>query len=191
MAHKDVEVEIKVKLTKKRFNAIRRKLKKIAKFKKSSHHIDDYYAPKHNSFLKPKYPYEWLTIRDRDNKVTLNYKHWYPPGTKYTTHCDEYETKVEDAEQMRKILKALNFKRFLTIDKKRDTFVYKRQLEVVLDKVVGLGYFIEVESIRDFGGVEKTREKILQFLKPLGITTTKTVPGGYGGALMRKKDLVK
>ena len=187
MAHNSVEVEIKVKLTKKKFSAIRRKLKKIAKFKKSSHHIDDYYTPKHDSFLKPKYPYEWLTIRDRDGKVLLNYKHWYPPGTKYTTHCDEYETEIEDAKQMREILKALNFKRFLTIDKKRDTFIYKRQLEVVLDKVVGLGYFIEVESIRDFGGVEKTREKVLQFLKPLGITTTKTVPGGYGGALMRKK----
>ena len=49
--------------------------------------------------------------------------------------------------------------------------------------VVGLGYFIEVESIKDFGGVEKTREKILEFLRSLGITRTKTVPGGYGGAL--------
>ena len=191
MAHNNTEVEIKVKLSKKKFESIKRKLKKIAVFEKSSHHVDDYYSPKHRSFLKPKYPYKWLTIRKRDGKFILNYKHWYPSGVKYTTHCDEYETRVDDAENLAKILKALNMEKLFTIDKKRDVFVYKNKLEVVLDRVVGLGHFIEVESIKNFGGIEKAHEHILEFLKVFGIKETKTVPSGYGGAILRKKGLLR
>lgn len=190
MAHNNVEVEIKIKLTKPRFEKIKKILSKIAKKVKTSHHIDAYYNPIYKSFLKPKNPFEWLTIRERDGKVKLNYKHWYPEGVKNTTHCDEYETKISDRSQLEKILKALHFENFVTVDKKRITFEYKNELEIALDEVKSLGYFIEVESINNKGGVKKAHQKILEFLKTeLGITETKTVPGGYGAEMMRKKKL--
>ncbi len=129
-------------------------------------------------------------ITRRDEKVLLKYKHWYPEGVKNTTHCDEYETQVTNKEQTDKILTALSFKKFLTVNKKRETFTYQ-DLEIVFDEVKGLGYFIEVESLKDFGGVEKTRDEILKFTSFLGLKKTTTVPGGYAGALMRKNGLVK
>jgi adenylate cyclase class 2 len=187
MAHNNVEVEIKIKLTKSKFEKIKQKLVKIAKLVKTSHHVDEYYNPIYKSFLKPKNPFEWLTIRERDGKVKLNYKHWYPEGAKNTTHCDEYETEVTDIVQMQKILKALHFENFVTVDKKRVTYEYKNELEIALDEVKKLGYFIEVESINNTGGVKKAHEKLLEFLqKELGIIETKTVPGGYGAEMMRK-----
>lgn len=191
MAHNNIEVEIKIPLNKKDFLRIKKYLRKFTKFVKSSRHIDDYYTPKHKSFLEPKFPFEWLALRQRDGRVLFNYKHWYPEGIKNTTHCDEYETEVGDAKQFENILKALDFKKILTIDKTRETYIHKNRLEIALDFVKGLGYFIEVESLKNVGGLKKARGEILEFLRSLGIKETKTVPGGYGVALLRKKGLVK
>lgn len=191
MAHNNTEVEIKTALTKKKFDSLQKWLKKNSKFVKVSHHIDDYYTPTHNSFLKPRYPYEWLTLRKRDGKVLLNYKHWYPEGVKYTTHCDEYETEVNDAKNLALILDSLRLKKFISVEKKRHIFIYKKNLEIAQDEVRGLGYFIEVESLKDFGGVEKTHKALTDFLKLIGINKTKTIPGGYAAELMRRKGLLK
>ena len=191
MAHNDVEVEIKVKLTKKKFESVEKLVKKTSKFVKSSHHIDDYYLPKQKSFLKPKYPYEWLTIRLRDGKTLLNYKHWYPEGIKDTTHCDEYETEVLDSKSLHKLLTALNFEKFITVEKQRRVYIYKNNIEIAFDGVKGLGNFLEVESLKNFGGVKKTHQKLVEHLNHLGIKDTSTIPGGYASEIMRKRGLLK
>lgn len=192
MAHNNVEVEIKTQLTKKKFTDLEIWLSKNAKFIKTSEHSDDYYTPNYKSFLSPKYPFEWLTVRLRDGKILMNYKHWYPEGIKDTTHCDEYETQVSDAVQLSKILKAIRFTKFITVAKTRKVFnVGNNDIEVALDKVKGLGYFIEVESLRDFGGIKKTHKMLTEFLHKVGIMDTHTVPGGYAAELMRRKGLVK
>mgnify|MGYP001563097951 CR=1 FL=1 len=190
MAHNDQEIEIKLRLSYKEYKRIKEELKKITKFVKFSHHIDEYFTPRHKSFLQPKYPYEWLTLRHRDDKVLLNYKHWYPENTPNTTHCDEYETQVLDGKQLKSILRALNFKKFVTVEKKRATYVYKDGLEIALDEVKDLGYFIEIETIKDFGDLKKARVAIFKFARKLGLYKTTTIPGGYGAELMRKKGLL-
>jgi adenylate cyclase class 2 len=189
MAYNDQEIELKLALSESKFIKITNKLEKEAKFIKASQQTDDYYTPKTHSFLETKYPFEWLSVRYRDGKASINYKHWYPENTKYTTHCDEYETEVSDKNQVDLILKALNFIKFVSVKKKRRVFSYSDSLEIALDEVQELGYFIEVETIKDFGSVEKAREIILIFTKSLGLKDTKTIPGGYASALMRKKGI--
>lgn len=191
MAHDNVEVEIKVQLTKEKFEKIKRKIKQSSKFVKSSRQIDSYYNSKHINFLKPKYPYRWLSVRERDGKTLLNYKHWYPEGAKHTTHCDEYETEIAEIGQLIKILKALNIEKIIRVDKKRDVYIYKNKIEISFDEVKGLGYFLEVESLKNTGGPEKTYKTLEEFVVQLGIAKIKTIPGGYAAALMRKKGLVK
>lgn len=190
MAYNDQEIELKLALSEKKFKEISKKLEKEAEYISTSHQIDDYYTPLKNSFLRPKHPFEWLSIRNRDAKTLINYKHWYPENAKYTTHCDEYETEVSDKDQAEKILKALNYEKIISVNKIRKTYFYGKDLEIALDEVKRLGYFIEVEARNDFGSVEKAREKILEFTKYLGIKDTKTVPGGYAYALMRKRKSV-
>lgn len=109
---------------------------------------------------------------------------------KYTTHCDEYETQVQDSDKLKKILKALNFKKIITVEKRRSLFLYQNSLEIALDEVRDLGFYIEVETIKDFGNVEEARREILKFTKSLGLKRTKTVPGGYAAELLRKKGLL-
>ncbi|OGM32455.1 hypothetical protein A2803_03220 [Candidatus Woesebacteria bacterium RIFCSPHIGHO2_01_FULL_44_21] len=191
MAQNNIEVEIKIQLSKAEFDDIKKKIKKTSKFVKSSHHVDSYYNSGHKNFLKPKYPYEWLSIRARDGKILLNYKHWYPEGVKHTTHCNEYETEVSDKVQLKKILHALEIKEIITVDKKRETYIYKKTIEIAFDEVVGLGYFLEAESLKNSGGVEKTYKKLERFVKSLGVNEIKTIPGGYAAAMMRKKGLMK
>jgi len=189
MAYNNQEIELKIKLSKTKFQEILDKLHKLGKFVKFSHHIDDYYTPVHGNFLEAKYPFEWLAIRRRDEKVLLNYKHWYPENAKYTTHCDEYETEIISPVQLKMILKALNFRKFVSVVKKRNVFLYKDGLEIALDEVKDLGYFVEVEAVKDFGSLKNARKAIFIFTKSMGLTETKTVPGGYASELMRRRRL--
>src|SRR3990167_1865478 len=133
MAHDNVEVEIKIPLSKKEFLRVKRQLVKIAKFVKTSTQKDTYFTPLHKSFLKVRYPYEWLSVRERSGKVILNYKHWYPPGAKFTEYADEYETEVKDSEQIEKILKAVRFTKAVTVEKQRLVYEFKGKFEIALD----------------------------------------------------------
>jgi len=131
------------------------------------------------------------SIRKRGGKVILNYKHWYPENTEINTHCDEYETDVEDVEQLKKMFSALNFKKLVTVEKEREVYNYNDEFEIGLDIVRELGYFIEIETMKNFGSVEKAREKLFEFAKSIGIDTSKPDKRGYPYLLMEKKKLIK
>lgn len=191
MAYNNVEIEIKVRITKNKFDRIKKYLDKNALFIKSSHHTDTYYNPLKGSFLKPKYPFEWLSIRERDKKSLLNYKHWYPENTRHTTHCDEYETEIGDKKLLENILDAINIKKIITVDKIRYTYTYRQKIEIALDKVKDLGYFLEAESLKNTSGLKKTYNQLKEFIATLGIRKITSVPGGYGAEMMRKKALMK
>jgi len=188
------EIEIRISLNKKSFLNLKKRLRKIAKFKQKSHQVDDYFTPFHRNFVKPKYPFEWLRIGKRGNRNLITYKHFYPEYADYHTYCDEYETKIEDANSLKKIFSALNFKKMITVDKKREVYNFKDEFEISLDEVKNLGYFIEIEAKKDFGGVRKTRKNILRFIKSLGLKSfkeNKEISKGYPYLLMKKKGLIK
>ncbi|SRR4030042_2416756 len=191
MAQNNIEVEIKTKLTKSKFDEIKKLLHKNSKFIKSSHHVDDYYIPKHRNFLKPKYPYEWLSVRTRNGKTLLNYKCWHPKGKEYTKYCDEFETEIVDKGQLEKILKVLDVKRVISVDKQRLTYTYKNKFEIALDEVKTLGYFIEVEALKHKRDINKTHEELINFAKSLGVKRFINIPGGYAAEILRKKKLLK
>ncbi|OGM58350.1 hypothetical protein A3A75_04960 [Candidatus Woesebacteria bacterium RIFCSPLOWO2_01_FULL_39_10] len=191
MAYNNQEIELKLSISRSEYKRIEKELYKVAKFLRFSHQVDDYFTPTQNSFLDEKYPFQWLSTRKRDQKIYLNYKHWHPEGRKYTTHCDEYEVEVSDENQIKNILIALKFQKITTVEKKRSVFLYQKSLEIALDQVKDLGFFVEVESVKNFGSVRKANKEILKFTKSLGLRGTKPVPGGYAAESLRKKRLLK
>jgi len=191
MASNDVEVEIKIQLDTATFSQIKERLKQLATFVKASQEVDDYYTPAHRDFLAPEFPFEWLRIRNKAGKTILNYKHWHPENTPHTTHCDEFETEVAKPEQLHKIFSALELKKMITVDKIRETYHYKDEFEIALDTVKELGHYIEIEALKDFGGIETTREKLLAFAQQLGIDASQVDKRGYPFILMEKKGLLK
>ncbi len=190
MANQDVEVEIKVPLGEREFAEVREKLGNIARLEKKTEQSDEYFNPPHKDFLAPEFPFEWLSIRKRGDKAILNYKHWYPENTGEATHCDEFETEISKPEKLTKLFSALGFKPIVTVEKQRETWVCGDEFEIALDTVKDLGWFIEVEALKDFGGPEKTRERILEFAKSLGVDTSNEDFRGYPFLLLEKRGII-
>ncbi|MBW2977861.1 class IV adenylate cyclase [Candidatus Woesearchaeota archaeon] len=184
------EIEIKFKLDEDSFLKIKEKIKKISKFVKISKQKDEYFTPSHRNFMAVKYPFEWLSIRERGSKTILNYKHFYPENVKEFTHCDEVEHEVGDAAQLKKIFSALDFKSLVIVEKEREVYNYN-DFEIGMDTVKEAGHFIEIEAKKDFGSVEKTREKLFEFAKSLDIDISKADNRGYPYILMKIKGLIK
>lgn len=191
MANNNIEIEIRIPLDNKTFLRVKEALQKIAKFGKISQQKDVYYTPSHRNFVVPKYPFEWLSIRERAGKNILNYKHFHPENVEVTTHCDEYETLIDNPEQIEKIFSALDIKKLVTIEKEREVYIFKDEFEIALDTVKELGNFIEIETIKDFGSVEEARKKLNEFAKSFGIDASKFDKRGYPYLLMKKKGLIK
>lgn len=188
MAANDTEIEIKIPVDKDTFFKVREKLK--GNPVKKTHQKDDYFTPSHRNFVEPEFPFEWLSIRKRGDNFILNYKHFYPENVKTCTHCDEFETEIKNPEKIEKMFSALDLKKLVTVEKEREAFRHKDEFEIALDSVKDLGYFIEIEALKDFGSVELTREKLFEFAKNLGIDVSNPDKRGYPFLLMEKKGLV-
>jgi adenylate cyclase, class 2 len=192
MSNNDREIEIKVPLEKSEFSKVRENLRKMAVFVNRSKQVDDYFTPAHRNFVEPRFPFEWLSLRRRGDKVILNYKHYYPENTETNTHCDEFEAEVNNPEKLEKILSAIDMKKLVTVEKERETYNYNNDFEIALDTVKDLGHFIEVEAMKDFGSVESTRERLFEFAKKLGIVSISNADKrGYPFLMMAKKGLIK
>jgi predicted adenylyl cyclase CyaB len=191
MAHSDTEIEIKIQLKESEFFKARERIKKIARFMKSTQHADEYFTPMHRNFLEPEFPFEWLSIRRRSGKTIMNYKHFYPENAEAHTHCDEFEVEISSPEQLEKIFSMLNLKKLVIVLKDRETYKYGDEFEISLDIVKDLGYFIEIEAMKDFGSIESARKAISDFAKSLGIDASKPDERGYPYLLMEIKGLVK
>lgn len=164
----NIEVEIKVKI--ENFEEIKEKVSKIGKLIKAIRQIDDYYIPVHRDFFARKpHPIEWLRIRTNPDKVVFEYtKSINQRDDGDYDYAEEYETEISNKEEFEKILKFLDFKKYVTIEKHREYWMCG-SIEVALDEVKDLGYFIEAEAKGDFKNEKEAKEECIKFLKDLGI----------------------
>ncbi|MFH0978380.1 MAG: class IV adenylate cyclase [Candidatus Woesearchaeota archaeon] len=187
----NTEVEVKVQIDAQIAAKLKARLKEIAIFGKIAKQKDEYYTPAHRSFVEPEYPFEWLSIRQRGEITILNYKHFHPENAQVHTHCEEYETEVANPEQLRKIFISLDVKKLVTIEKERETYLYKDEFEVAIDKVKELGFYVEIEAKKDFGSVSAARKKIGEFAKSIELDISSPDLRGYPYLLMEKKGLLE
>lgn len=164
---KDVEIEIQVQIEK--IKPLINFLKEKCEFLYEEKQIDQYYSPIHRDFKEKKPIKEWLRLRNSNNKYSITYKNWHRNKDGKTNHCDEYETSLEKIDQLEKILKVLNFKEVVKVQKLRKAYKYKNY-EIAVDQVKGLGNFVELE----YKGNKKKDPKIVTvdmvtFLKKLNL----------------------
>lgn len=141
-AQKSIEIEIQVQVEKPA--QLVAFLQKEGKYIGKSHQIDKYYSPPHRNFTEARPVKEWLRLRNSSGKFSINYKNWYFGKDGRSHYCDEYETPVGEIAQLEKIFSALDMKPIVVVDKTRRVWHY-RDYEVALDKVKGLGNFVEIE----------------------------------------------
>ncbi|MCX6790665.1 MAG: class IV adenylate cyclase, partial [Candidatus Gribaldobacteria bacterium] len=179
MAQQDnIEIEIQVQVEK--IEPLVEFLKTKGKFQAKHRQVDEYFTPTHRNFLGVRPAIEWLRLRNSDGVFWVNYKYWHTDETGRSHYADEFETKIESSEQLRKIFMALDIKPLITVDKEREIWLYKNY-EVALDTIKGLGDFVEVEYKANSQNLDpqQVTAEMIKFLKDLGCGTIKRNYAGY------------
>ena len=167
MANNNIEIEIQVNV--ENAKPLWEFLETNGSFQAKKHQLDEYFSPAHRNFIAIRPVAEWLRLRDADGKHSINYKNWHYDENGKSNYCDEFETKVENIEQGRKILSALNFQPVIVVDKLRKIWTYK-DYEIAVDSVKNLGDFVEIEYIGEDEEADpkKITEEMINFLKEIG-----------------------
>jgi len=174
---KNQEIEIQVRV--ENSQPLKELLENKAQFLSEKRQTDEYFVPAHRDFLAVKPIEEWLRLREEKGVYSITYKKWYTSDDGRSWHCDEYETKIEDIEQMKEIFKVINIKPIITVDKTRKNYIFQNY-KISFDSVKNLGDFVEVEYIgeEEVDG-KKIAYEMIDFLKKLGCGKLERNNGGY------------
>ena len=133
--------EIEVKILNVNKKEIEKKLLALGAEKNFDDNIDAiYYSIPQKKEKKKK---TVLRLRQKGNIVELTYKH--RTKTKCVKICDEYEVKVSDFEEMKKILKSLDYK-IKTEIKKHRTSYHINNVHFELDTYPNEPTLLEIEA---------------------------------------------
>ncbi|MGH3979946.1 MAG: class IV adenylate cyclase [Pseudonocardiaceae bacterium] len=157
-----------------------------AKPSPETHQIDAYYNAPHRDFLAPEAISEWLRIRTEERGSSINFKRWHPIDALIKTHADEYETKIDDVEAIRRLLEALDFTPLVTVDKIREDWKLP-EVEVVFDHVEGAGHFVEFEFKGDAENVEDATARLEEFIASLDVELGEQINRGYPHILLGRQ----
>lgn len=179
-----LEVETKVKLNNNEVSLFRKKILKIARFKKKESRTDDYFAIKRKG-----YPKKAFRIRKAGGEYVVNFKKWL---TQYWDRQivvkEEYEFKTKYPDKFLVLMDDLGFKQWLKKFKTTEKYVYKKDKRVIIEInfVRHLGYFIEMEYIAKPSEMMKAKDKLRGVLKELGIKQSQVTNKGYTKMLWDK-----
>ena len=145
--------------------------KKNARFVGEDHQIDSYF----------RVPYGRLKLREGEIENALVF--YSRPDQAGPKQSDVALAKVPGKSELRSVLaKALGL--LVAVDKRREIY-FVGNVKIHLDRVEGLGEFVEVEAIGSANEVGSLREHCERFLSELGIKQEDLQEGSYSDMLMR------
>lgn len=126
------------------------------------------------------------SVRDSGAQTLLTYKGpLVDPNSKSRA---EAETPVGDAAALERILDGLGYEPTATVHKRRDRYRLA-ECAVVLDRVEGLGEYVEVETEADADAdVDTARERAVAVLEQLGLDPADQIRTSYLGQLLAARD---
>ena len=173
-----MEVEIKAKL--KSLSGVKNKLLELgAKLGKSKKQLDVFYKPKNQVRATLRPGLYILRVRESSNDKFLTFKALTPIKGVW----EEYEVRIDDTKEIQKILEKIGLVKVFSIEKTRVPG-HLGKFEFNLDKVKGLGLFIEIGLIAKDG--EKAQNKIKELYPKLGISEGHLERRGYGELIAAK-----
>ena len=114
-----------------------------------------------------KFDKEYLRIRKENNIYVLNYK-----KNSDKSLCEEYETIIDNAENMNLILEHLNMIKIAEINKTRQKYLYKQKYEFSFDIVQNIGIFVEIE-VKNLTSYEEEYNSLFELLNEYNIDINK------------------
>lgn len=185
MADQDIEIEIKLPLYNK--EEVVRFLNENAKIKvRNVRQRDTYYTPAHKDFLDAKHPCQYLRIRESGKRSFLTYKHYHPENADDVDYLDEYETVISDPKSLMKILKSLDFREILVVDKTRSLWELG-DVEIAIDEVKDYGVFIELELDSHHDDLKEAKKYLFSILSKLNAKVGKEDQDGYVFGILKKQ----
>lgn len=181
----NIEIERKYKITEDIYNDILDFLSKNNIDINIEKQNDIYFSPLNFPFFGGEIDNECLRIRVLDDKNILSYKKFITATEDRETHCIEDEVEINDIDKFKTILKDLRIEEVFTLKKERRKAIYKNVLEIALDKVDSLGFFIELEII-DTNNIEKALDIMNEFINKFGISNNMRNFDGYSYLLYNK-----
>ena len=182
----NIEIERKYKITEDIYNDILDFLSKNNIETKIEKQNDIYFSPLHFPFFGGEIDNECLRIRVLDNKNILSYKKFISATDSSEAHCIEDEVEINDIDKFKTILNDLRIEEAFTLKKERRKVIYKNVLEIALDSVDNLGFFIEFEII-DTSNIENALDFINEFTNKFGIIDNMRNFDGYSYLLYNKQ----
>ena len=181
----NIEIERKYKITEEIYDDILDFLSKNNIGMKIEKQNDIYFSPLHFPFFGGEIDNECLRIRVLDDKNILSYKMFIPATDNREAHCIEDEVEINDIDKVKTILNDLRIEEAFTLKKERRKIIYKDIIEIALDKVDNLGFFIELEIINT-DNLDKTLDIMNEFIDKFGITDDMRNFDGYSYLLYNK-----
>lgn len=139
MSH--IEREIKIRLIYPNLEELEKKIAEKFTFINEEHQIDTYYNSPIRDFKESD---EALRIRIVNNEAELTYKG--PKLSNKSKSREELTVKIDNPDVMDKILQKLGFVSVFKVEKIRKNF-HGGKFIISLDRVIGLGDFLEIEGI--------------------------------------------
>ncbi len=180
---KNIEIEVQAII--KNPKEVEKKLRRIGKFIKTRKQIDKYFVPPQRNFFAKEPPIEYLRVRYEKDKNHLNYSFLHFGKNGWLRKTDEYETLIKEPKTVEELFKKIGLIPKVTVTKTRKYFDCGN-FEVTLDKIKGLGNFMEVEAKRSLDSIIKTRKACLDFLNNLNVKYEVRRLMGYPRMLYRK-----
>jgi adenylate cyclase class 2 len=148
--------------------------------------VDTYYDAPHRDFGETD---EALRVRreESDDEATVKLTYKGPLVDTESKTREEFETVVGDGETIRELLEALGFEPAATVRKHRERFALEGYT-VALDRVAGLGEFVEVETAAVEGDVSEAREGVQSRVEALGLDPAAGIRTSYLGLLLGRGD---
>ena len=164
-----IEIEVKLQIDENDYNKIKKLLESKSDNIKKVKEIDTYFLT-HSA----KYNQECLRIRLEDDKYLLSYKCYDSENVR-----SEYETLIDNFSNLEEILYHLGCTKKGVIEKNRIKIMYKEKYEFSLDKVEGIGLFLEVEVKKIEYKKEEEIKKLFLLLEELNIDINKITTKKY------------
>lgn len=182
------EIEILWKLNDTRETAI----KKLAgmEFIKEKEIVDYYFYDPMRKDLQPDKNMrlsKCLRVRVAKNGSSITYKNDHFNAGVWL-YSDEIESDTSDAKNIISILEHLGFEKLITVDVKKFYF-RSGPYEIALEKVKGLGLYLEVEyhSQKEIADVLAIKKKMREFVVSRGFLIGAEENAGKPELLLRKK----
>lgn len=187
-----LEVETKVQLKNSEVAALRKKIKKIANFKKKSKKVDDYFAVQKNGY--PKKAFRFRTVKD---STEVTFKRWLRQyWTKEIVVKQEFEFTLKNRKNKNALIELFEdfgFKEWIRKIKRNETYQHKKnkKISIEINHVKHLGYFMEIEYLCEKREMKKAIKAIKNTLNELGIKSSQINNTGYTKMLWKKGTLEK